>query len=401
MRELARVLGVPLSKVVQQGEDGVDEGEKEVGWDKDEMELEDDEVEDEVEEEMNNKEQVDEEQEECLKEGKEGDDAGEESKLKVGGFQVEEDNFDEVGDEDDIINRLNETEDDIDISIEEADETVEDLYENETGAEKTNLTSKMEIDSGQINPALSSALDENMIMANMDIGMITRNACEDLAGLSDAATEDTMDDENSQSIVDSFLKKKFQDTDLVIKEEPSTKAVDVVQEQVENPEAVAQLMAVGSLHGNFVSIIKTVGKEQNNPSAEEDNDSDSTDDGTEKFEETSSEVPSSLAAQEAKPENSKGENPRTKAVFFCCPLCLYTVDKKVALREHLSTAHYQSIILAKFTTDNTDLSCTCCGKLCTSLTQLARHIGSKHRKLKEITTLHWKVLFPPPYLPTS
>ena len=359
----------------------VDDGGKEVGRDKEEMELED--VEDDVEEQMEREEQVDEEQQESMKDG--------------------------------FINILNETEDDIDISIEEAalDETVEDLYEAE--AEETNMAAKMEIDAGQINPALSSSLEKDMIMAKMNIGLITRKDCDDLADLSNADSEDTVDDQNSQPTVDSSIQKKFREAVLVIEEEPSKKVVDVVQEQVEEPEAVAPSVAVGSMHGDIDSIMKTDGKELNKSLSEENTDSDSTDDSTEEEntnennsvvnvsveedKERGSEMSTLLTTQTVKPENSKNENTRNKVAYFYCPMCLYIVDKKEALRVHLSTAHYQSIILAKFTTDMTSLTCTVCGKLCTSLAHLARHLGSYHRKLKEITTIHWKVPFLTPLSP--
>ena len=353
MRELAtvlgvplgKVLGVPLGKVLQQGEHLVDKGGKEVGKDKEEMELEDVEEED---EQIEREEQVDEEQQDSMKDG--------------------------------FRNILNETEDDIDISIEEAalDETVEDLYEAE--AEETNIAAKMKIDAGQID-------------------------WDDLANLSNAASKDTIDDQNRQPTVTSSLEKNFREAGLLIEEESSKKSVNVVQEQVEESEVVAPSVAVGSLHGNIESIINTDGEEV----SDEDTDSDSTDDSTveenthennsvvhvsiEEDKKRGSEMSTSLTAKSAKPENSKNENTRNKVVYFYCPMCLYIVDKKEDLRVHLSTDHYQSIILAKFTTNITSLSCTICGKLCTNLAKLARHLGCNHRKLREITTIHWKVPF--------
>ena len=83
--------------------------------------------------------------------------------------------------------------------------------------------------------------------------------------------------------------------------------------------------------------------------------------------------------------------PTPKTDLFNCPLCLYIVDKKVTLRDHLSSTHYQTIILTKFARPGGDLSCTQCGKTYSTPASLARHMGSNHRKLKEITTIHSKV----------
>ena len=95
---------------------------------------------------------------------------------------------------------------------------------------------------------------------------------------------------------------------------------------------------------------------------------------------------------------------------FNCPLCLFIVAKKASLREHLSTAHYLSILLTKycrqgmkhifpdknfiFTQPNNisgDLCCPFCEKMFSFKAELAKHLGTTHKKLKEITTIHSKV----------
>ena len=75
--------------------------------------------------------------------------------------------------------------------------------------------------------------------------------------------------------------------------------------------------------------------------------------------------------------------------LFNCPLCLYVVDNKTTLREHLTIDHYQNIILEKF--GRLGLSCSLCGKVFTNSAQLARHLGINHQKLKVVTTIHKKV----------
>eukprot|EP00092_Neocalanus_flemingeri_P024545 GFUD01026619.1.p1 GENE.GFUD01026619.1~~GFUD01026619.1.p1 ORF type:complete len:1642 (+),score=519.71 GFUD01026619.1:27-4952(+) len=77
--------------------------------------------------------------------------------------------------------------------------------------------------------------------------------------------------------------------------------------------------------------------------------------------------------------------------FFNCPLCIYIVDKKLTLREHLSNIHYKNILLEMFTEKDSKSRCKVCKKTYSNENHLSRHIGSNHKKLKEITSVHSKV----------
>ena len=46
--------------------------------------------------------------------------------------------------------------------------------------------------------------------------------------------------------------------------------------------------------------------------------------------------------------------------YFNCPLCIYIVDKKITLREHLSINHYKTILLEMFSDNN--VKCKICKK---------------------------------------
>ena len=102
----------------------------------------------------------------------------------------------------------------------------------------------------------------------------------------------------------------------------------------------------------------------------------------------------------------KSVDKKDKGSLFNCPLCIFIVEKKASLREHLSTVHYLSILLNKFcqqgletfSTKNIvskcvsdNLSCPLCEKIFFFKATLAKHLGTTHKKLKEITTIHSKV----------
>ena len=74
--------------------------------------------------------------------------------------------------------------------------------------------------------------------------------------------------------------------------------------------------------------------------------------------------------------------------YFNCPLCIYIVDKKATLREHLSKVHYREMLLKLFAEKS---KCLICRKTYLDTDHLVRHIGHNHKKLKEITTVHCKV----------
>ena len=78
----------------------------------------------------------------------------------------------------------------------------------------------------------------------------------------------------------------------------------------------------------------------------------------------------------------------TAVNYFNCPLCIYIVDKKATLREHLSKVHYREMLLKMFAEKS---KCLICCKTYLDTNHLVRHIGHNHKKLKEITTVHCKV----------
>ena len=99
--------------------------------------------------------------------------------------------------------------------------------------------------------------------------------------------------------------------------------------------------------------------------------------------------PPTEEAGSSKTDTNESKDNKDNKNLFNCPLCLYVVDNKTTLREHLTIDHYQNIILEKF--GRLGLSCSLCGKVFSDSAQLARHLGINHQKLKCVTTIHKKV----------
>ena len=124
---------------------------------------------------------------------------------------------------------------------------------------------------------------------------------------------------------------------------------------------------------------------------------------------TNSVADSVVSCRDGQNNASLAQSPKSvdkKGSLFNCPLCLFIVAKKANLREHLSTAHYLSILITKFCQQGIthppisfiraniflgDLCCPLCEKMFMFNAELAKHLGTTHKKLKEITTIHSKV----------
>ena len=111
----------------------------------------------------------------------------------------------------------------------------------------------------------------------------------------------------------------------------------------------------------------------------------------------SPDVPTTIKEREAdkkkenlnKEKKPRGRTPTVRRTLFNCPLCVVVVETRLAVRDHMAAHHYPVQLLSCFSTD--EKTCTLCKVSYSDRRELAKHIGSQHKKLKEVTKMESKV----------